>query len=332
MDSICLPNIPRRSFMAAIAGGLLAAPFAVTAQPARVYRVGAVLEGGPYSGAVDGLRKGLGDLGLEEGKQLILTVRDCHGDLKAVEQAASDFEREKVDLIYSVATTVTLAAKRATTTVPIVFYAGTDPVAMGLIESFRRPGGRLTGVYGRNTDLTAKRFELLKEMIPTIRRVLFFFNPDNPAARRGMEEARTAARQLKVELVEHRVRSVEELRTDLLTLQTRKTDAYLFGSDAMVISQSQLVIDTVRTMKLPAMFTELESVANGGLAGFGVSYYAMGRLAANYVQRILLGTVPGTLPVEQVDRLSFVVNLKTAKALGLTIPPSLLQRADQVIE
>lgn len=322
----------RRTFLGTVAGSFLAAPLSLEAQPTRVYRVGAVLEGGPYSGAVDGLRKGLSELGLEESKQVVLTVRDCHGDLTAVEQAARDLERENVDLIYSGATTVTLAAMHATTTVPIVFYAGTDPVAMGLIESFRKPGGRLTGVYGRNTDLTAKRVELLKEMIPTARRVHLIFNPDNPAALRGTKEARVAARQLKVELVERRVRSVDELRTVVLSLQTQKGDAYLFGSDAMVISQSALIIDTVKTLKLPAMFTELESVAQGGLAGFGVSYYAMGRLAAHYVQRILLGASPGTLPVEQVDRLSFVVNLKTAKAMGLTIPRSLLERADQVIE
>ncbi len=317
--------------MGTLAGGLLAAPLAAQAQQPRVYRVGVVLQGGPYLGTVDGLRKGLAELGLEEGKQLILHVRDGKGDLKAVEQAARDLEREKVDLIYSVASSVTLTVKRATKTVPIVFYAGTDPVTSGLVESFRKPRGRLTGVYGRLPDLAAKRLELLKEMVPRLRRVVIFYNPDNLVAERGMKVARDAARQLKLELVEHRAASVEELRAGLRALQAGKADAYLSGPDAMVTSQTALVIETAKAKKLPTMFTELESVAQGGLASYGVSYYAMGRLAAKYVQRILLGADPGELPVEQVDRLYFVINLKTAKALGLTIPPSLLLRADEVI-
>jgi putative tryptophan/tyrosine transport system substrate-binding protein len=141
-------------------------------------------------GAVDGLRKGLAELGLEEGKQFILHVRDGKGDLNAVEQAARDLEREKVDLIYAVTTSAALAVKRVTKTVPIVFYAGTDPVALGLVGSFRKPGGRLTGIYGRIADLTAKRLELLKEMVPRLRRVVVFYDPDRPAAARRMEATR----------------------------------------------------------------------------------------------------------------------------------------------
>ena len=312
-----------------MAGGLLARPRAAEAQQARVYRVGVVLQGGPYVGAVDGLRKGLGELGLEEGKQFILHIREGKGDLKAVEQAAGDLEREKVDLIYAVSSSVTLAAKQATKTVPIVFYAGTDPVALGLVESFRKPGGRLTGVYGRLPDLTPKRLELLKEMVPRLRRVVMFYDRNNRVAQRDMKLARDAARQLKVE---HRVGSVEELRAGLRALRAGETDAFLSGADAMVVGETALVIDTARAKKLPTMFTELDSVVKGGLASYGVSYSTMGGLCARYVQRILLGASPGDLPVEQVDKLYFVVNLKTAKTLGLTIPQSLLQRADEVIQ
>jgi putative tryptophan/tyrosine transport system substrate-binding protein len=333
MDSICSPEMPRRAFMALVSGGLLAAPLAAGAQQPRVYRVGVLLQGGPYLGAVDGLRKGLAELGLEEGKQFILHIREGRGDLKAVEQAAGDLEREKVDLIYSFATSVTLAVKRATKTVPIVFNVDSDPVAIGLVESFRKPGGRLTGIYRRSTELTAKRLELLKEMVPSVRRVVTFYNPDNRSAQRAVNFARDAARQLKVELVEHRVSSVEELRAGLRALRAGEADAYFSVSDAMVISQTALVIDTARAKKLPTIFQEQEIVANGGLASYGgESYYATGRLSAKYVQRILLGAEPGDLPVEQIDKLHFAINLKTAKALGLTIPPSLLQRADEVIQ
>ncbi len=322
----------RRTFLAGTGAVLLAAPLAAEAQQARVYRVGVVLQGGPYLGTVDGLRKGLAELGLEEAKQVILHLRDCKGDLKAAEQAAGDLEREKVDLIYAVGSSVTLAVKRATKTIPIVFYAGSDPVALGLVESFRKPGGRFTGIYSGFTDLTAKRLELLKEMLPRLRRVVMFYNPDNPVAERGMKAAREAVRQLKVELVEHRVGSVEELRAGLRALLAGEADAFLSALDGMVVSQTALIIETARAKKLPAMFSQQESVVQGGLASYGVSYSALGRLSARYVQRILLGANPGELPVEQVDRLYFVINLKTAKALGLTIPPSLLLRADEVIQ
>jgi len=147
-----------------------------------------------------------------------------------------------------------------------------------------------------------------------------------------MKVARDAARQLKVELLERRVASVEELRAGMRALRAGEADAYLSGADAMVVGQTAFIIDTARAKKLPTMFTELDGVAKGGLASYGVSYYAMGRLSARYVQRILLGANPGDLPVEQVDKLDFVINLKTARALGLTIPQPLLLRADEVIQ
>ena len=321
----------RRSLLAGTAA-LLAAPIAVRAQPAHVYRVGVVLQGGPYSAAVDGLRNGLRELGIEDGKQLLLDVRDAKGDLKSVEAAAKRLEVEKVDLIYAVTTSVTLAAKRATKRVPIVFYVATDPVSFGLVESLRKPGGRLTGIHSQFTDLTAKRFQLLKEMVPRLRRVVTFYNPDNVVAQQSVKLARDAARQLKVELLERPVASVEELRTGLRALGPGEVDGYYYVSDAMITSQSALIIEAAMAKKLATMFNQREHVAMGALASYGVSYYELGRLSAKHVQRVLLGADPGLLPVEQVDKLHFIINLKTAKALGLTIPPSVLLRADQVIE
>jgi putative ABC transport system substrate-binding protein len=169
-------------------------------------------------------------------------------------------------------------------------------------------------------------------MLPRLRRVVSFYNPENPVAERGMKVAREVSRQLNIELLERRVTSVEELRAGLRALRAGEVDAYFAAPDGMVISQAALVIDTTRAKKLPSMFAEQDSVATGGLVSYAVSYSALGRLAAKDVQRILLGANPGDLPVEQFDRLYLVINLKTAKALGLTIPPALLQRADQVIE
>ena len=290
------------------------------------------LQGGSYSPAVDGLRDGLRELGLEEGKQLVLDVRDAKGDLKAVEAAARSLEAEKVDLIYSVTTSVTLAAKRATKRVPIVFFASTDPVALGFIETFRKPGGRLTGIHSQFTDLTAKRLELLKEMVPSLRRVVTFYSPDNPAAQQSIKIARDAASRLKVGLIERRVTSVDELRAGLRALRPGEADAFFYVSDAMVSSQAELIIETARAKRLPTMLQDHGSVAKGALASYGVSFYTVGRLSAKHVQRVLLGADPRDLPVEQLDRLYFVINLKTAKFLGLTIPQSVLARADEVIQ
>jgi putative tryptophan/tyrosine transport system substrate-binding protein len=326
------PGMDRRCFLLTSLAGAFATPLAVEALQARVYRIGVILQGGPYFAAIDGLRDGLRELGLEEGKQFVLHVRDTKGDLKAVEAAARSLEEQKVDLIYALSTSVTLAAKRATKSGPIVFYVGTDPVAVGLVESFRRPGGRLTGVYGRFTDLTAKRLELLKEMIPRLRRVEMFYSRDNPAAQVSMTMARDAARQLKVKLIERPVDSVEELRAGLRALRPGEADAFIYASDAMIVSQEDLILDTSKAKRLPTMLSYQGNVAEGVLASYGESYDARGRLSAKHVQRVLLGANPGDLPVEQLDRPHFVINLKTAKALGLTIPPSLLLRADRVID
>ena len=311
---------------------LFAMPYSLGAQQARDYRIGVVHQGGSYSAAIDGLRDGLRELGFEEGKQFLLHVRDAKGDLQAVEAAARGLEGEKVDLIWALATSTALAVKRATKSMPIVFYSGTDPVAVGLVASYGKPGGRLTGLHSQFTDLTAKRLELLKQMAPKTRRALALYNPDNPAAQLSAKIAREAARRLKMELVERPVASVEELRAALRALRPGEVDAIAYVGDAMVTSQSELLFETARVKRLPTVFSDKESVDKGALASYGESRYTIGRRSAKHVQKVLLGANPGDLPVEQLDRLHFVINLKTAKALGLTIPQSVLARADEIIE
>ena len=309
-----------------------AVPLSSEAQPARIYRIGVILPGGPYYAVIDGLRDGLRELGLEEGKQFVLLIRDTKGDLKAVAAAARGLEAEAVDLIYTPAASVTFAAKRATSSVRMMFAIGADPVAVGLVESLRRPGGRLTGIHGQLSDLMAKRLELLKEMIPNLRRVVMFYSPENPAARRTMMIARDAARRLKLELVERPVASVEELRAGVRALRPGEADAFVPGGDAMVNSQEEWIIDAANAKRLPTMLSYSTGVAKGALASYGESYYALGRLSAKHAQRVLLGANPGDLPVEQLDRPHFAINLKAAKTLGLTIPPAVLLRADEIIE
>src|SRR6202140_1049348 len=208
------------------------------AQQAKVYRIGVIHEGGPFYAAVDGLKDGLRELGFEQGKHYLLEIRDIAGDLKAAEAEARSLERGKVDLIYSVPTSVTTAVKRATTEVPIVFAVGSDPVVAGLVESLARPGGRLTGVhYQQSADLTAKRLEILKAILPDLHRVVTFYDPSNATAMAAAKSAGEAARQLKIEVVERHVASVDELRQGVKALKAQEADAYFYTNDAMVVSQ-----------------------------------------------------------------------------------------------
>jgi ABC-type uncharacterized transport system substrate-binding protein len=317
------------SFLAAL---VLGSVHLVQAQPAKVYRLGVILEGGPFYAVVDGLKDGLRELGFAEGKQFVLEFRDLRGDRNAAQEAARSLERGKVDLIFVVSTSVATMVKRATAEVPIVFAAGADPVAAGLVESFAKPGGRITGVHYLSADLTGKRLEILKEILPELHRVVTFYNPGNEFALLAAKTAREAARQLKIELVERHVASVEELRRGVNALKAHEADAYFYTNDAMVSSQAQLIIDTARARKLPTMFHEPSYVTQGALIGYGVSYYEVGHLSAKYVQRILAGAKPHDMPVEAFSRVSLHVNLNTARELGLTIPQSVLFRADKVVQ
>jgi len=311
---------------------LLPTVFLVKAQQAKVYRVGVIHPGGPYKAVVDGLRDGLRQSGMEEGKHFVLDIRDAKGDLKAVEEAARNFEHEKANLIYAVTTSAVTAVKNVTSKSPIVFAVGSDPVASGLVQSFGKPGGRLTGVQYSATDLTGKRLEILKEMLPKLSRVVIIYNPNNRMSVEAAGLAREAARHLGVQLIERQATSVEELRQRVGALKAKEADAYFYISDAMVTTQAQLVIDMAMSKKLPTMFAEQNLVAMGGLASYGQNFHETGRLSAKYVQKIMTGAPPGDLRVEIVDKFELVINLKTAKQIGLTIPPNVLARADKVIK
>ena len=327
-----MSSIKRQTLIWLLATLLLTTISFTEAQQAKVYRVGVIYQGGPYKAVVDGLRDGLRQLGYQEGKQILLEIRDTKSDLKLVEEAAKTFERERVNLIYVVTTSVATAVKNVTSQIPIVFSVGSDPVGSGLVQSFGKPGGRLTGVQYSTTDLTGKRLEILKEMLPKLSRVVIIYNPNNRMSVEAAALAREAARHFGVQLVERQATSVEELRQRVGALKAKEADAYFYISDAMVTSQAQLVIDMAMSKKLPTMFSEQNLVAMGGLASYGQNFHETGRLSAKYVQKIMTGVPPGDLRVEIVDKFELVINLKTAKQIGLTIPPNLLARADKVIK
>ena len=256
----------------ALAVLLLVGGLPAQAQPSKVPRIGVLLPGGALYETVDGLKAGLRELGLEEGKQFTLTIKDTKGDVKAAEEAARNFEREKVSLIYALAGSVITAAKGATVNVPIVFCIGSDPVAVGLVENFVKPGGRLTGVHFLVRDLTSKRLEILKELLPKLRGVVTVYDPASQVAKESAQLARAEAKRLGLKFIERHVKSVEELRQALQALKAGEADAFFYTPDPMVVGQAQLIIDTAKAKKLPTMFHEQSLVVKGALASYGQSY------------------------------------------------------------
>jgi putative ABC transport system substrate-binding protein len=283
--------------------------------------------------SIEGLREGLRATGLEEGRHVALLLRNVRGDVAAAEATARALERdEKVDLIVAIGTTTARAAKRGTEEVAIVFAAGNDPVAAGLVEGMATPGGRLTGFHFLTVDLTAKRLEILREMMPKLRRVVTFYDPSTLGAVTSLAALREAAGKLDIEVVAQQVTSPEELRDRLYTMAAAEAEAFFFISDFLVIVHLPLVMEAANTLGLPTMATELSAVRTGALAGYGPDWREYGRRPARYVARILAGSSPRELPVEAINQPALAINLKTAKALGITIPPALLARADEVIE
>lgn len=324
-------NFMSTKFFLLIAVLFLTSAEGATAQQAKIRRIGVLHPGGSQYETLDGLRQGLKELGLNEGKQLTLDIRDLKGDASAAEKEAAAFEKENVSLILALTTPVITKAKAATSKVPIVFCIGSDPVTGALVDSFARPGGRLTGVHYLVRDLTGKRLEILKEILPKITRVLTFYDPTNRVAAEGATLARDEAKRLGIKLIERHVRSVEELKTEAQKLKAGEADAFLFTPDPMVGSQSQLIIEVAQARKLPTMFQEQSLVVNGALAAYGQNYREIGRVSAKYVQQVLNGANPRDMKIETVDSVELAVNLQTAKQLGVTIPPQILARAKRVI-
>lgn len=306
--------------------------FAADPQPGRKpYRIGVIHQGGPFQTIVDGLRDGLKELKYEDGKQIQLEIRDTHGNLSAVTEAVKTFEREKVNVIYAVATSVVVATKESTSDIPIVFAVAGDPIRSGLIQDFARPGGRLTGVYYLTSDLTPKRLEVLKEILPKLRKVVTFYNPSNRVANDAAKLGREAAQQMKIAFMERHVNSIDELRQALQNLKPGEADAYFHVSDSMMTSQAQAVIETGLEKKLPTMFQEQSLVAAGGMASYGQNFHEVGRMSAKYIQKILTGQHAQDLRVETADKFEMAINLKTAKQIGVTLSSAVLARADKVI-
>jgi len=327
----------RRAFLRTLSAGLLAAPLAAEAQQAgRVPRIGFLSLTSPSDRPplLDAFRQGLRELGWVEGQNIVIDYRYAEGRVDRLPDLAAELVRLKVDLIIaSAGTQVVTAAKNATETIPIVMIAVRDPVGIGLIASLARPGGNVTGVSGyAGLEIVAKQLELLKETVPKIRRVAILSNPSNAYHQLAIREVNVAARSLGVQLQLLEARGPNEFDGAFAAMAKERVGALLVLSDAIFSSHRTRLADLAARSRLPAAYGVRESVEAGGLMSYGPSFLDFYRRSAAYVDKILKGAKPADLAVEQPTKFELVINLKTAKALGLTLPPSLLQRADQIIE
>jgi putative ABC transport system substrate-binding protein len=323
----------RRSFLALVPGSLLAAPLAAEAQQAeKVYRIGMLERTSSAINAanLNGFRQGLRELGYVEGKNFIIEYRSADGRDERFPGLATELVRLKVDLILTRGTPATLAAKNASGTIPVIMTGVGDPVRQGVVASLARPGGNVTGLSPLVTELYPKRVELLRELLPGAVRLAALFNMSNPALPAQWKQVERAAQSLGFQPQLLDVRTPEDLGPAFDGAVRRRADALVVGLDTLTQANQRIIVDLAAKHRLAAIYASMEFA--GGLIVYGVNYPDWYRRAASFADRIFKGAKPADLPIEQPTKLELVINLKTAKALGLTIPPSVLARADQVIE
>ncbi len=329
--------IDRRTFLIGTGSVLLASPLAAEAQPGKVYWIGVLSQGSPDSGSSvlagrQALFQRLHESGWIVGQNLAVERRYAEGKLDRLPAFAAELVQLKVSVLLALGTPAALAAKRATATIPIVMFAA-DPVGTGLVASLGRPGGNVTGLtIEAGLELAAKRLELLKDAAPKTSRVGLLWESSNLAEGRARDAMLSAARALGLTLLPQDVRTPNDLDGALAALGRARADALMVAESSGNIEQRKLIVSFAEKHRLPTMFGERASVEDGGLMSYGTDFADLFRRAGTYIDKILKGAKPGDLPIEQPTMFRLIINLKTAKALGLTIPPALLGRADEVIQ
>jgi ABC-type uncharacterized transport system substrate-binding protein len=325
-------HIERRKFLATL-GGAAAWPLAARAQQRAMPVIGFLVAGTPLSHGqwVAAFVQRLRELGWTEGRTIAIEYRWGEGRNERFAEIAAEFVRRKVDVIVTSATAAVVAAMQATSVIPIVFAAAGDPVGTGLVASLARPGGNVTGLSIQQTDVAAKRLELLREFVPGLRRLAILANVDGPAVLLDMREVQTTARPLGLEVVTSEIQRGEDIAPAFEALKGR-TDALYVCIDPLVNSHRIRINTLALAARLPTMHGSREYVEAGGLMSYGPNRPDLWRRSADIVDKILRGAKPADLPVEQPTKFDLVINLTTAKALGLDIPAAVLARADEVIE
>ena len=324
----------RRTFVSGMGAVLLAVPLVGEAQQAgKVWRIGVLSPGpstGPFSSAL--LQESLRELGYVEGVNLAVEWRNAEGKMERFDALAADLVRFRVDVIVAMVPGATLAAKRSTASIPIVMVNTPDPVQLGLVASLGRPGGNVTGTTTLSADLSSKQLELLKEAVPRVVRIAVLWNPDNPWHPLALKGAEAAARSLAVQLQILEARRAEEFDSAFEAMTRKRAGAVLVLADPLTAFHRTRLTELAIKRHLPGMFATRAYAEAGGLMSYWAHQADLDRRVASYVDRILKGAKPADLPIEQPTKFELVINLRTAKALGLTIPPSLLGRADDVIQ
>jgi putative ABC transport system substrate-binding protein len=324
--------IGRRKFIAALGGAAVGWPLAAHAkQPARLPTVGLLTpDASGWIAETAAFIERLSQLGWIEGRTITIEYRWSEGRPERVAEIATEFVRQKVDVIVAYGGAVA-ALKQATAVIPIVFAIAGDPVGSGFVASLARPGGSATGMSLQNTDTTGKRLELLRDVVPNLRRLAIMFNADYPSTVRETGEVQAVAHTLGLEVALHEIRRAEDVAPVFETLKSQADALYVVG-DTLILANRTPIVTLALGSRLPTIFDNRVNVQAGGLMSCGANFPALFQRAAEYVDKILRGAKPSDLPVEQPTKFDLVVNLKTAKALGLTMPTALLATADEVIE
>ncbi|HSE87322.1 MAG TPA: ABC transporter substrate-binding protein [Candidatus Binatia bacterium] len=303
-------------------------------QPKKVPRIGFLggASASSYAVRINAFRQGLNQLGYIEGKNIVIEYRYAEGKLDRLPALAKELVGLKPDVIVAAPTPSVLAAKKASAMIPIVFVSVGDPVGSGLVASLARPGGNITGLTVLVPELSGKRLELLKEAIPNVIRVAALWNPANPAQELVWKEIQAAAQELRLQLQSLEVRSANDFDIAFEAALRERAQALIPSPDPLINTQLKRIVEFAAKNRLPAMYGGPEVVDAGGLMSYAPNYTDHYRRTATYVDKILKGTKPADLPVEQPKKFEFIINLKTAKQIGLTIPPNVLARADKVIK
>ena len=320
--------------IAIVFGGLLGSLPSEAQLPKKIPRIGFLVPGSAssYSARIEAFRKGLSELGYDKGRNIAIEYRYAEGKFDRLPALAAELVRLKVDAIVTASTPAIQAAMQATRTIPIVMANVGDPVAAGLVASLARPGGNITGLSNVSLDLAGKRLELLKETLPKITRVAFVWPSNNPSFTQYFRETHVAAQYLEVTLQSLEVRNPKELETAFEAAIRERAGALMVAGPIFSTYRKQIV-DFAGKKPLPLIYETRESVEEaGGLMSYGPDFLDLYRRAATYVDKILKGAKPADLPVEQPMKFEFIINLKAAKQIGLTIPPNVLARADKVIK
>jgi putative tryptophan/tyrosine transport system substrate-binding protein len=321
----------RRTFLVTFVGGILAAPLAAEAQTAeKVYRIG-MLGSSSSDPLVEAFKQGLRELGYVEGRNIMVEYRSAEGRPDRLPDLAADLVRLKVDVIVA-SSQGAVAAKQATTTIPIVMPIITDPVRLGLVASLAKPGGNATGFATQNDELPGKWMELVKETLPNASRVAVLFHPTYDGGVQ-LKASEAAARSLGVRLQALKVERPDDFGTAFAAVQKNRAEALIISSSPLFYTHRARLVEFAAKHRIPTIYHQSEFVVgSGGLMSYGPDFHDLFRRSATYVDKILKGAKPADLPVEQPTKFELVINLKTAKTLGLTIPQALLLRADQVIQ